>query len=459
MKLVNLRTGETIYRRNDRKSFTPASNTKLYTTAAALDLLGPEYRYRTRVYVDGFVQDSLLFGNLIVRGSADPTIGGHYDLKTGSWEAEIDFTRLFRDWADSLRAAGIAGIEGDIIGDDDVVDDVPLGPGWSWDDETYYYAAQMSGLVYNDNVIHLYVEGRELNMPAEIHWHPFNTDFVRVINRTRTLGPGGAVDEEYERLRGTNTIDVRTLVPERKQDIEEITVENPTQFFVHVLRESLLASGISVKGEAVDVDLLSVKPDYSATQMRQVALNTSAPLSDIVAGINKPSQNLYADMVLKTLGAELPVDDDDLKPGSSAMGVEVAMKTFSRAGIDTSRIQLVDGSGLSSMNLVTPEMTTLLLAYMWNHPSLSVREAFYNSLPIAGTEGTLRNRLKSGPARDNLRAKTGSLSNVSTLSGYLRTENGTPLAFSLMSNHYTTRTSEVRDAQDAVVNLLARFRP
>jgi D-alanyl-D-alanine carboxypeptidase/D-alanyl-D-alanine-endopeptidase (penicillin-binding protein 4) len=252
---------------------------------------------------------------------------------------------------------------------------------------------------------------------------------------------------------------VATLVPESKQDIEEITVENPTQFFVHVFRESLLQSGISVKGKPVDVDLLSVKPEYSDSELRQIAVNTSAPLSDIVAGINKPSQNLYADMVLKTLAAERPVDDEDLKPGSSAMGVEAAMRTFSRAGIDTSRIQLVDGSGLSSMNLVTPEMTTSLMAYMWNHPSLDIREAFYNSLPVAGAEGTLRNRLKTGPARENLRAKTGSLSNASTLSGFLRTENGTPLAFSLMCNHYTIRTSEVRDAQDEVVNLLARYRP
>ncbi|MEX1055789.1 MAG: D-alanyl-D-alanine carboxypeptidase/D-alanyl-D-alanine-endopeptidase, partial [Rhodothermales bacterium] len=195
------------------------------------------------------------------------------------------------------------------------------------------------------------------------------------------------------------------------------------------------------------------------SRLRQIAVHTSAPLSDIVAGINKPSQNLYADMVLKTLGAELPAEDEDLEPGSSGMGIEVAMTTFSRAGIDTSRIQLVDGSGLSSMNLVTPDMTTSLLTYMWSHPSLDVREAFYRSLPIAGTEGTLRNRLTSGPARENLRAKTGSLSNVSTLSGYLRAEDGTPLAFSLMSNHYTTRTADVRTAQDAVVNLLARYRP
>jgi D-alanyl-D-alanine carboxypeptidase/D-alanyl-D-alanine-endopeptidase (penicillin-binding protein 4) len=174
--------------------------------------------------------------------------------------------------------------------------------------------------------------------------------------------------------------------------------------------------------------------------------------------VNKPSQNLYADMLIKTLAAEFPRQSEDEEPGSTELGLEVAMQTFVKAGIDTSGIQLADGSGLSRHNLVTPGMTVSLLRYMWNYPDDRVRAAFYNSLPVAGVEGTLRNRMRSGPARENLRAKTGSLSNVSSLSGYIQAADGTPLAFAAMCNHFTTRTRDVRRAQDLLADVLAGFR-
>lgn len=458
IKVVDLESGTTLYERNARKSFVPASNVKLYTTAAALDLLGPDYTYRTRLYVDGPVEDGTLKGNLIVRGAADPTIGGHYDALTGEWEAEMEALRLFRNWVDSLRAAGIKRVEGDVIGDDDVVDDVPLGPGWSWDDETYYYAAQLSGLSFNDNVIQLHVEAQALDWPARIWWDPENTDYVTVINRSRTIHPDSSRDSDYVRRRGTNIIEVSTLVPLGRDHIAEITVENPTLFFVHVLRETLLASGIGIDGVAVDVDDLSIKPDYRSRNAKRIAVHSSQPLSDIVSMINKPSQNLYADMLVKTLAAELPRSNDDLEPGSTELGLEVAMSTFVKAGVDTSRIQLADGSGLSRHNLVTPEMTAALLRYMWMHSDEDARSAFYDSLPVAGVEGTLRNRMRGGHAYRNLRAKTGTLSNVTSLSGYMRAGDGTPLAFVLMCNHFTTPTRHVRRAQDRIARILAGFR-
>lgn len=457
--VVDLATGRTVYARNEGKSFVPASNVKLYTTAAALDLLGPSFRYETAVFVDGPVEDGVLQGNVIVRGAADPTLGGHYDADTGIWNEDVDALHIFRAWADSLRAAGIRRIDGDLIGDDDVIDDEPLGSNWSWDDETFYYSAQLGGLTFHDNVVHMYVTGREQDMPADISWEPFSTDYIDVINRTRTGSPRSSIDEGYRRLRGTNTVDVTTVVPIGRRDVEEITVENPTRYFVHVLRESLLRSGIAVSGRPVDVDDLSIKPDYEEPRYHRIAVHRSAPLSRIAALINKPSQNLYADLLLKTLAARFPRDDDDLKPGSAEMGVELAMATFVRAGIDTSRIRLADGSGLSRLNLVMPQMTTSLLEYMWNHEDVRTRQAFYDSLPTAGLHGTLRNRLTSGPASGEMRAKTGTLTFASSLSGYLRTEEGRELAFSIMSNHYTSRTSSVRDAQDAIVNLLARYRP
>ncbi len=456
--VVDLESGSVLYDRNARKSFVPASNAKLYTTSAALDLLGPAYTYRTRLYVGGPIEGGVLRGNLIVRGSADPTIGGHYEAASGEWEAEVDAVRLFREWADSLRAAGVERIEGDVIGDDDVVDDVPLGHGWSWDDETYYYSAQLSGLSFNDNVVQLHVEAESLGRPANVWWDPVNTDYVTVINRSLTIHPDSSKDAGYMRRRGTNTIEVSTLVPLGRDDVVEITVENPTLFFVHVLRETLRQAGVAVDGEAVDVDFISIKPDYSDPDVRRVAVHASQPLSDLVSMVNKPSQNLYADMLVKTLAAEFPRPDDDAEPGSARLGIDVAMKTLVRAGVDTSRIRLVDGSGLSRNNLVTPEMTAALLKYMWNHEDDGARTAFYDSLPVAGVEGTLRNRMRTGPAYRNLRAKTGTLSNVSSLSGYVRGSDGTPLAFALMCNHFTTPTRHVRRAQDRLASVLAGYR-
>jgi serine-type D-Ala-D-Ala carboxypeptidase/endopeptidase (penicillin-binding protein 4) len=454
----DLSTGTVLYRRNEAKSFMPASNTKLYTTAAALDQLGPEYRFVTRLFVDGPISDRVLTGNVIVRGGADPTIGGHYHA-TGRWEEDLDPTVLFRAWADSLRALGIQRIVGDIIGDDDVIDDVPLGAGWNWDDIPFYYAAELSGLAFNDNVVHFKIHGRTAGAPAEIEWAPYATDYVQVINQTQTLPSGARLREGYHRDRGTNTIRISSRVPAGTTDSEEISIDNPTLFFVHVLRETLLRQGIAVEGRPVDVDEISIKPDYSSGTLRRAAVHYSPPLRDVAAMINKPSQNLYAELLLKKLGAERPMADPDAAHGSARLGIAAGMETFARAGVDTSRIQLADGSGLSRRSLVTPNMTSALLGYMWSHPEPAVRAAFYDSLPVGGGEGTLRNRLRDPAIAGRVRAKTGTLGNVSSLSGYVTTTSGTPLSFVLMSNHFTTPAREVREAQDAIVNVLITYRP
>jgi D-alanyl-D-alanine carboxypeptidase/D-alanyl-D-alanine-endopeptidase (penicillin-binding protein 4) len=446
--VMDLEQDEVLYRRNPRQSFIPASITKLYTTAAALDLLGPDYRYRTPLYTDGDVVDGVLRGNLIVRGSGDPVIGGRFN--------DGDLTEAFRNWADALLAAGIHRIEGDIIGDDDVFDDLPLGYGWSWDDEPYWYSAEISALSFNDNCVDFSITGQGAGQAATIAWEPMQTDFVTVRNATYTLPADSSLIEGYARERGSNAFNLYSRVPAGRVDRESLSVRNPTLYFVHVLRAALVEAGLSISGRAVDADDLSIKPAYDGS-LRQVALHTSPPLSDIVRVINKRSQNLYAEQVLKTLAAERPVMDDDLTPGSAEMGVAAAMRTFARARIDTSRIQLVDGSGLSRMNLVTPEMTAGLLHYFWHHPAAEVRTAFLESLPIGGVDGSLQGRFTSGPGQGNVRAKTGTVSNASTLSGYVNSGAGTPLIFVIMGNHYTVPTSEVRAAQDEVVTLLARY--
>ena len=305
VKIIDLASGETVYERNAKKSFIPASNTKLYTTAAALDLLGPDYRYRTGLYIDGEIdEEGALQGNLIVRGSGDPVIGGRFN--------EGDLTQVFRAWADSLQAAGITRIEGDIVGDDDVFDDLPLGYGWSWDDETYWYAAEISGLSFNDNNVDFAIEGQDVGAPAQVRWEPFGTDYIQVVNATQTIHPDSSIDEGYARERGTNTIHLSSLVPSGRTDTESLTIANPTRFFAYVLRESLLRSGLPVAGRPVDVDEMPIKPDYENGELRRIAVHTSPPLAEIAAVVNQQSQNFYAEALVKTLGAERPLSPEAL---------------------------------------------------------------------------------------------------------------------------------------------------
>lgn len=441
------RTGTVLYTRNADKSFVPASNTKLYTTAAALDHLGATFEYHTELYAFGPVAEGILEGDLVVRGSGDPAIGGRFNGGNR--------TAIFEAWADSLRAQGITHIRGDIVGDDNLFDDQALGGGWSWDDEPFYYAAEISALSFNDNCIDVRISAQYPGAPGLVSWEPYNTDYVDILNSTVTVSRDSSLQEGYERARGQNRLRLYSQVPAGRTDEESLSISNPTLFFVHVFREALLRNGIAVEGRVLDLDDLPAPPDYALAH--RIATHTSVPLARIVEAINKQSQNLYAEQVLKTLSAHYPDVPGDSPPGSALHGITVAQRTYVRADIDTSRIQLVDGSGLSRMNLITPRMTTHLLRYMGQHPDAAVQEAFVTSLPIGGVDGTLRGRFASGPARGNVRAKTGTLGNVSALSGYVTTAAGTQLVFSILCNHYTTLSREVRQAQDALVTLLAAY--
>ena len=452
LKVADAATGAVYYEREAGRRFVPASNVKLYTAAAALDQLGPDYRFETRLYRQGPVVNDTLRGDLIVRGAGDPTIGGY--------EQRRDRLQVFRAWVDSLRAAGIQHVTGRILGDDDIHTDAPLGHGWAWDDLPYRYAPELSGLSFAGNLIKLTARGREVGEKAVLSWDPLHTGYVDAVNRTRTVRSGA--DEEYRRLPGSRTLYVESrLLPGGTQS-ERLSVGNPTGYFVNVLRAMLEQSGISVKESARDADHLPGDPvSYTAPQTHVVARYRSAPLADIVETMMEESQNLYAEQILRTLGAERPVaalmqgDPDDPDPGSGAMGVEAALRTFEAAGVDTSRIRLADGSGMSRYDMVTPTMTAALLLYMRQHPDPDVADAFTSALAVGGRTGTLEYRFRDGPAEARVRAKTGTLSGVSALSGYVTTAGGQPLVFVIMANHYSADTGDARDAMDRIVQAIA----
>ena len=444
MLVVDVSSGEVHYARNAERSFIPASVTKLYTTAAVLDQLGPDYRYETRLYADGPVANSILQGNLVVRGAGDPTTGTPGELHLA----------IFHAWADSLLARGVRQVQGDVIGDDDIFDDVLLGDSWSWDDLVYAYAAPVSGLTFHENVVDITVTPTHPGAPAQVTWTPLVPGFFDVVNHSTTRARGALLREDYERGATGNRIIISSQVPVGQIDSESISVQNPTLYFMHALREALLARGIAVLGQPRDIDELSIKPEYGRAWV--VARHQSVPLEELIAETNKDSHNLFAEHLLRTLGVERPVAGEDLEPGSAAMGVAAAQVTFAAAQVDTSRLQLVDGSGLSRKNLVSPRMTVNLLRYMAHHPNQSVRHTFQASLPVGGTDGTLEYRFPAGaPAHRVVQAKTGTLGNVSTLAGYVSSGSRKQLAFAIFCNHFTGKYSDIRSIQDRLVNHLA----
>ena len=449
VKIVNLHSGETLYERNQELSLMPASNAKLYTSAAVLDILGPSFRYETSVYSDGPIERGILNGNLFIRGTGDPSIGGRYNK-------EKDPKQVLRKLANDLKQAGIRVVEGNIIGDDDSFDDTPLGVGWSWDDEPYYYSAEISALTFYDNSIQVVLKGQRRGMPTHLSWSPQNA-YVTVNNKSLTVSPDSSKDNEFSRVRNTNIIDVLSEIPVGIVDTSYITVSNPTLYFGHIFRDVLVEEGIAVRGTVLDIDELATQPRYEMRRFRKLTTHASPPLEELVETLNKESQNLYAELFIRTLGVHHPVDNPDIDPGTTEMGLNAAMATFARAQIDTSRIKLVDGSGLSRMNLVTANMTANLLKYMWDHPYSTVRQAFYNSLPIGGVDGTLEDRFQRGSGFRNVRAKTGTLTGASSLSGYVFSKAETPYLFVLMCNNYTVKTSEVRKTQDKIINLLSEY--
>lgn len=443
--VVDLNTGRTLYERNAMRRFIPASNMKLVSTAAALDALGPDYRYVTRLYADGPVENGTLRGSLVVRGSGDPTFGGRY---TGG-----DLTLVLRQWADALEEQGIRRITGGVVGDDDVFDDVHLGEGWSWDDLVWYYAAEISGLQFNEGTVEVKVHGTTPGERARITVEPDN-GYVQLINETTTTD-GGSIREGYRRNLGANVFNITTTVPAGKVEEEALSVVNPTEYFVRTFKAVLNRRGIEVEGEAIDVDTWGQRPVYD--RMRQLATHTSPPLSAITGETNTESNNLYAEHLLRTLGAER-YEGDEYAIGSARAGVAATEPFLNRLGIDPNSLRIADGSGLSAMNRLTPYAIVTLLKGMKEHPNPLVWDAYYKSLAVGGYTGTIKGRYSTGDARGNVRAKTGYISGARTLSGYVEADSGHLIAFSLMCNHYSVRTSRVNRAQDEIVELLADFR-
>ena len=430
----SLANDQTLYALNAHKLMMPASSQKILTLAVAADQLGWNFAYRTGVYTVGEVEDGVLKGDVVIVGSGDPT----FDDWDGFASAH------FAEWAAALKQAGIQRVDGRVIGDDNAFDDEGLGAGWAWDDLAASYATGVGALQFNENTAQLVITPAAAGEPAHVQVTP---DAARLTVRNRTTtGTGPTLTVRPVPHSSTIELD-GAIAPASERILRNVSVPNSTTYFANAVRDGLIRNGIEITGAAIDIDDLESPPDRAnATLSTEL---TSKGLSAIGATMMKMSQNLYAETLLKTIGAHAS------GVGSTAAGRAVLDSTLATWGVASGEVLDVDGSGLSRYNLVTPEAFATVLHHVYQDERL--RDPFISTLPRAGVDGTLGDRMKGTPAADNVKAKTGSFSNARTVAGFVRTADGEPLEFVVMANNYGAPPKVIDDATDAILVALAKF--
>lgn len=425
-----------LYEKNGAKLVVPASNMKLLTVAVAAERLGWGYRFETRLEAAGSIQDGVLQGDLLVTGTGDPSIGS----PDGGPAA------LFLEWADALREAGIRRVTGRLIGDDRAFDDEGLGAGWAWDYVAAAYAAPVGALSFNENVAIVRVTpGGKEGQPAAIAITPAGHG-LEIVNEVRTGAAGTPVTIDLARLPGSAKLTVGGSVPLGRAPIARGTaVDNPTRYFVEALRVALAARGIAVGGV---LDIADVH-DPPAASRRLIARRESLPLSSLAAQCLKESQNFYGETFLKAIGRSAG------RQGTAAGGRALVRETLAGWGIAADAFAMSDGSGLSRYDYVTADAVVLLLRHMWEDEKL--RGPFLAALPVGGRDGTLNTRMKGSPLDGRVQAKTGTIANMRALSGYLTTNSGEKIVFSIIANHFTAPAAEIDAiAEQALARLVGR---
>lgn len=423
-------TGQVLYELNADKALLPASNQKLITTSAALQELGGDYRYQTALFFVGTVEGSVMRGDLIIRGSGDPTFGSI----DGPGPDPLKY------WARSLAAMGVKQIEGRIIGDDDIFDEKPYPQGWDVDYITSQASRAIgvsaSGLAYSDNVVALKIRSNSVGSAPIIE--PTPTSYIEIRNQATTSSRRRGWTMKIDRDMGSDVVTLTGSIPSSFAGTVTVPVADATRFTLHSFATYLQEEKIDLSEvRLVDIDELDRPPRYEGTDPLFVHL--SPPLSEILRIINKESNNFYAEQVFRTYAW-----------GGSAEGGERRAKEFlSRAGIDVSSISIRDGSGLSRKDLVTPRALGQLLSYMYHQDTF---DTFLNTLPKGGEpRSTLDYRLHNLPVR----AKTGSLEFVRSLSGYITTTDGQTISFSIMTNNYSVPAYRITQVMDQIVRKMA----
>jgi D-alanyl-D-alanine carboxypeptidase/D-alanyl-D-alanine-endopeptidase (penicillin-binding protein 4) len=425
-------TGEVLYRRGSDRRQQPASNAKLVTSVAALEVLGPDYRFTTTVGATGKTSGPVLHGDLYLKGTGDPTM------------LAADFDAL----AAKVAAGGVRLVTGGLIADDTWFDDVRLASGWAWDDEPFYYNAQVSALTAAPDtdfdagsMIVKVAPGAAAGAKAMVETVP-PTDHVTVVSTATTGAAGSASSVSVDRPHGTNAITVSGSIPAGASPVQEwMAVWDPTGYAADLFRKALGAHGVRV--------LRPTTRGATPASARTVADHRSMPLRELLIPFLKLSNNLHAEILVKAMGRATA------NRGSWDTGIAAVSSTLAALGIDPARLFLVDGSGLSRMDHIAPDQLAALLIAARAKPWFTM---WYNALPLAGDPdrmigGTLRNRMRNTPAANNVHAKTGSLTGASGLSGYVTSADGRPLVFSMITNNSVGVS--IRPIEDAIAIRLA----
>ncbi|MDZ7755949.1 D-alanyl-D-alanine carboxypeptidase/D-alanyl-D-alanine-endopeptidase [Rhodohalobacter sp.] len=428
-------SGKVLEELNGDNLIRPASNLKLITSGAILDELGEDYRFTTTLYGRGEIVGNRWEGDLIIEGSGDPSINGEF------YE---DPLFLFEEWYQVLDSLGIEQIDGSIIAYDGLFDDVPYPRGWEWDDLSYYYAPEISALSFNFNVVDLEVvaEGSVGSKPT-IRWFPFNTPYVEFLNQQTITPPGTKYNESYRRVLGTNTIILRSTLPQGYYETEPLSVLSPSTYFIDTFSRYLEDSGIRVRGQLI------VESDYyswNTAGMEKLASHTSEPLHKMITWMNRESDNLFAEMLTKKMGSQ--VYDTQ---GSTEIGLQVVKDFMHSAGIDTSVVRLRDASGMAPANLIRASDLNLYLNFIKDKPWF---DTMYESLSVGGLNGTLGHRFRNSDVSEKFYGKSGFMSGVRTLSGYLTTSSNQQLTVTIATNNYTTSTAHVDWVHERILEFL-----
>jgi D-alanyl-D-alanine carboxypeptidase/D-alanyl-D-alanine-endopeptidase (penicillin-binding protein 4) len=421
---------------NPDKTFLPASVLKVITTSTALEKLGPNFRYRTGVYTDGELEsDGTITRDLILVGRGDPNLTDPY--------GELLEKPALIELAEKLQQMGVKKIQGDVVGDDSYFDIQNYGKGWTARDLRNQYGAPVNALSINNNVFWVHVRPTERKQKVSVSIEP-QSSYFRIKNLAVTGSPRARKSISVRQISGTNTIVISGILPSRYTHDQSILIQKPSETAAAMFKDELERHGIKVKGEISTIHRGDIS-DATRQGWIFLAQHESPPLYRALQIINKHSQNVHAEMLLRTLGAEFK------NFGDNEAGLQVVKEFLIESGIDSDKIRVNDGCGLSRDNLITPRFQTSLLQFLSTRPYF---EIFLNTLAISGMDGTLKHRLST--VEGLVHAKTGTLNGVTTLSGYMTTKAGRNLIFSIFANNVNA-TARVKNTIDQICNLFVNL--
>lgn len=452
--IVDAETKQPLYELNADRYFTPASNTKLFTTTLAMSLLGPDYRFRTTIETHGTI-DSMgrLSGDLVLVGRGDPDFSNRRIPYDAVNPIDGPSDKPLAELVDVLIAKGLKEVDGDVVADDSYFPYEPYPDGWAIGDLPEDYGAAVSAICFDDNGLDIKVTpGNQVGVPAWASIEPWPG--YAVYDFDLTTGPADSQPDFHTLVEPSGKYLIRGSVPLGHATIDlGAAMPDPANHTAHVLKQMLMARGIRVTGETraqhgplPPLNDASAQPQSaptvsSATPPVVLAEHDSPPLIEIVRVLNKVSQNLHAEILLRTVAKE------KAGVGSLAAGLQVEQKFLTSIGIPIGDVLVDDGSGLSRENLVTPHAIVALLEYVAQQPWGG---AFLSTLPVAGLDGTLQHRMIDTPAEGRIQAKTGSVARTQAMSGFATTVNGEHLIFSMFDNHNGGPGRVAEKALDAI---------